>query len=213
MAINVAEKMDELTPDYLQIKGGKYADFTVALNDKSIYSQAVARILHANDEHAARNAKYNMKVSSIIMAEQLINGTPVPIAIITVEVDSELFGIRQNTMTAVLDTTHGGDKISSSFPIEKAITQAFGRTLALYGFAFTGNLASEEEIAEGKERGKRLDEPQNTPLEALKQTVRSANLTMEAVETYCANNGIDLTERANIFKLINQIRSGKITIQ
>jgi len=180
---DISQKMDELTPSYLQNKGGVFSPFTITLDDGTVYSQAVARILHANEEHYSRNATLDIEIKNITYATQIINGKEVPMAVIHVRATSSLFGVRENIMTAILDTDASSDKISATHPLEKAITQAIGRTLALYGFAFTGVLASEEEIYEGKSRQAMLEKTKNngllSPIELLKKVLSSKNISYE----------------------------------
>ncbi len=206
----IVQKMNELTPEYFAVPGGKFAGYTVTLDDGTIYSQAVARILHANEEHAAKEGQLTIVIKNIDYVTQLINGNQVPIAVITVQANSSLYGIRENIMTAVLDSSSNSDKIASTHPIEKAVTQAIGRTLALYGFGFTGVLASEEEIYEGKDRQQRLENKNKTvedsPITLLKTSVKNAG--KEWSDFLNDNNVTEeelINQRPLLFKLMGQL--------
>lgn len=205
----VKETIDNLTPEYLQVKGGQFAEYTVTLEDDSVYAQSVARVLHANAEHAARDSKYDIYVKSILPLTQTVEGKEVPIAVITIEVDSPVFGKRQNVMTAVLDTSeHGNDKIGSSFAIEKAVTQAIGRTLALYGFVFTGTMVNAEEVREGKDRAEKLEEAKKEdPVDLLKKEIAKKGLDFdEVLSRYEVTEEQLNNSRPLVFRVLNQVR-------
>ena len=203
----VAEVMDALTPEQFVVKGGQFADYVVALDDKTMYAQAVARVLHANAEHMAREVGYSIEVKSIDFTKIKISGTETPMAVITVCIDSPVFGKRENVMTAILDTDAEDNPISAAHPIEKAVTQAIGRALGLMGFAFTGSLVSAEEVNEGKNRVNRIKNNEKTldPLEMLKKLLDEKELDFDEFVT---NRELDPENigRKEVFQLLGEAR-------
>lgn len=204
----IKKQMDELTPDKFIVKGGDFAQYTVNLDEGKVYAQAVARILHANAEHAAHNCKYDIKIVEIKMIEQLIEDKKVPVAIVIVEVDSPLYGKMQNAMTAILDTTQSSNPIAAMHPIETAITQAVGRCLGMYGFAFTGSMVTADEMFEGKNRQSSYEEKRNlSPLDQLKKEVINSNQSWQDFISTCGYEESDLfNNRAIVIRLLNDFR-------
>jgi hypothetical protein len=204
----IKEQLDNLTPSYFMVKGGTVSDYVIVMDDGKLYSTAQARICHANEEHAARDSKYDVQIESILPFSQIVEGREVPAVAITVSVDSPIFGKRQNVMSSFLDTSIGNNPISSNFAIEKSVTQAIGRTLALYGFAFTGTMVSAEEIREGKDRNEYLAEAKKEdPLELIKSESKKKGLEWdEFLEKYNVTEEQITQSRSLLFQLLKQVR-------
>jgi hypothetical protein len=202
----IKSAMDQITPSYFLVKGGDVAEFVVTLEDGDIYSTSAARVIHANLEHAARDSYYDVVVKDITPMVQVVEGKEVPIAIISVEVSSPIFGKRQNVMTAVLSSEEHKNPISSNFAIE--VTQAIGRALSLYGFAFTGTMVSAEEMREGKDRNDYLEEAKKEdPLELIKNEAKKKGLEWnEFLEKYNVTEEQITESRSLLFQLLKQVR-------
>lgn len=204
----IKKQMDELTPKSFLVKGGDYAQYTINLEEGKVYAQAVARILHANAEHAAHNSKYDVRIVEIKMIEQQIEDKKVPVAVVIVEVDSPIYGKMQNAMTAILDTTLSSNPIAAMHPIETAITQAVGRCLGMYGFAFTGSMVTADEMFEGKNRQATYEEKRNlSPLDQLKkEVVNGGRDWKEFVKEEGYEEEDLLNNRAVVIRLLNEYR-------